>query len=43
MGTMITKCQPTDDMESDYLSKPLTGSKGNKHRSSMMNLASKQL
>jgi hypothetical protein len=29
---------PTDEMESDYMTKPLTGAKGAKHRNSLMNL-----
>lgn len=29
---------PTDDMESDFMTKPLQGSKNIKHRTSLMNL-----
>ena len=29
---------PTDEIESDYMTKPLTGAKGAKHRNSLMNL-----
>ena len=37
-GLVKVKYRPTDDMDSDYLSKPLQGKKFRKHRITIMNL-----
>ena len=37
-GNVIIKYCPTDDMESDYMTKSLTGTKFTKHRGTIMNL-----
>ena len=37
-GNVIIKYCPTEQMESDYMSKPLVGHKFKKHRTSLMNL-----
>ena len=37
-GELELEYCPTDDMDSDYHTKPLTGAKGKKHRATIMNL-----
>ena len=39
-GNVTVRYCPTDDMESDYLTKPCQGSKFDKHRTTLMNLPS---
>ena len=39
-GNVRVEYCPTDDMESDYMTKPCQGSKFDKHRSTLMNLPS---